>query len=246
MASFPPRRENLALSVPSIARQVDRVHLVLNEYHESADSLAMPVNVEIVLPRDDLKDTGKFAVPVHPDDFVFLCDDDILYPVDYCVVMKDKLAAYAKLKAIVGVHGVTYPDFYDGTPAARLVNAFTQALPDDAFVNQLGTGTVACRGYQMPEFEAVRTAARFVDVRFAVHCERLGYPRVCVAREKGWMSELKGGPSLFETFTKEWPIEVVREAQCIAGTRFLHIDAPLRVAGPAGTASPRSAQPVAA
>lgn len=225
MASFPPRIGNLALSIPTVSRQVDKLYLILNQFNEVPSSLSLPSNVEVILPPDDLKDTGKFVVHVQSDDFIFLCDDDILYPNNYVINMKSKLSQYEQLNAIIGVHGVTYPDFFDGAQNARLVHVFTQNLHGDSFVNQLGTGTVACRGFHMPSFEFMRTSARFVDVRFALHCEMQGYPRICVERQKGWMSELKAGPSLFETFTKGWPIDVVREVQAIAGFRFLHQNA---------------------
>ena len=67
----------------------------------------------------------------------------------------------------------------------------------------------------------METSARFVDLRFALHCEQQGYPRVCIEREASWMSELDTGQSIFESFTKGWPPAVTREAQRIAGYRFL-------------------------
>jgi hypothetical protein len=228
MASFPARIENLFRSVPSIARQVDKLYLILNEFGQAPSNLELPSNVEAIIPKADLKDTGKFSVKTNESDVVLLCDDDIIYPPDYLHVMTERLLRYEPLKPVIGIHGVTYPDFCDGEQAARLVHVFTQSLSQDTFVNQLGTGTVACRGFQMPDFEFMRTSARFVDVRFAVHCEQRGYPRICIAREKGWLSEIKTGPSLFETFTKGWPIDVVREVQVIAGINFLPHDKALR------------------
>ncbi len=221
IASYPPRSKDLRLAVSSLAHQVDRVHLVLNEYASLPPLEDFPANVQITLPPEDLKDTGKFAIQVDPDDVCLLCDDDITYPPDYADRMCAALAAHAASRAVLGLHGVIYSDFFDGAAASRIVHVFTQALAADCSVNQLGTGTVACRGWQMPEFGFIRGSQRFVDVRFARHCAARGYPMICLAREAGWLREHATGPSLFETFTRNWPPEVIREAHEIGGLRRL-------------------------
>jgi hypothetical protein len=225
MATFPGREEILAETVGSIAAQVDVLHLVFNEYAAAGlKAPRLPKNVTAVFPKDDLKDTGKFFVSVEEDDYVFLCDDDIVYPPDYTAALMAKYGRFEHLNPIIGVHGVTYVDVFDGNPASRVVHVFAQALKRDCFVNQLGTGTTLCRGRQMPTFEFMKTSARFVDLRFARHCQRNEYPRICIAREGRWMNELKAGPSIFESFTTNWATEIVRECQEIAGFRFLPRD----------------------
>jgi hypothetical protein len=221
MATYPGRADTVAEAASSIATQVDQMYLVLNQYREEPSAGAFPKNVHFIFPEDDLKDTGKFYHRPNPDDFVFLCDDDIIYPDDYVEVLRQKWAEYSDYSPIIGVHGITYSDFFDGDPQARIVHVFSQALAEDCFVNQLGTGTIVCRGFQMPEFEFMKSSARFVDLRFALHCQNNGYNRICVARDKNWMKEMQTDTSLFETFTKTWDPQIVREAHLIAGFRFL-------------------------
>ena len=67
----------------------------------------------------------------------------------------------------------------------------------------------------------MKTSARFVDLRFARYCQENGFQRICIAREKGWMRELNSGKSIFDDFTTKWPPEIVKEAQSVAGFRFL-------------------------
>lgn len=221
MATYPARDACLDTAVASLAGQVDRLHLVLNEYAAPPAPGRFPDNVAATIPERDLKDTGKFSVAVAPDDLCLLCDDDILYPPDYAARMGAALDAHAGRDAVVGVHGVVYSDFFDGAPGSRLVHGFTRALARDVPVNQLGTGTVACRGRQMPPFARMESAARFVDVRFAAHCAATDRPMICVARDAGWLRQIETGSSLFETFTAAWPPEVVREAARIGGFRRL-------------------------
>lgn len=221
MATYPARDGSVGDAVASLAGQVDRVHLVLNEYVTVPAPGRFPANVFATIPERDLKDTGKFSIPVAPDDLCLLCDDDILYPPDYAARMAEALEAHAARDAVVGVHGVIYSDFFDGAPEARLVHSFDRALEHGVPVNQLGTGTLACSGRQMPPFSLMESAARFVDVRFAAHCAAAGRPMICIAREAGWLRQIETGPSLFETFTAAWPAEVVREAARIGGFRRL-------------------------
>lgn len=226
MATYPGRRDDCLLAAESIAAQVDRLVLVLNEYTNVPEFLPMDTNIEYILPDADLKDTGKFCEEVSSDDFVFLCDDDIKYPMNYVNKMMLKHNAYRKLGAVVGVHGVTYSDFFDGDAAARLVFTFNRALRLDTFVNQLGTGTVLCRGSQMPSFDYMSSSQRFVDLRFARFCAERKSPMVCVERPDEWLTEISRGPSIFDTYTKHWELDTVRESQAIAGFRFLPAGSP--------------------
>lgn len=221
MATFPARKRFVGEAIASLMRQVDQFYLVANQCNKRELERLVPKGTEVIIPPKDLKDTGKFFVKVEPDDYVILCDDDIIYPPDYVERLQSVYKEFEHLKPIVGVHGVTYSDFFDGNPAGRIVQVFHQVMPGHCFVNQLGTGTLLCRGTQMPEFAFMETSSKFVDVRFAVHSQRKGYPRICIARSGGWMKEIQTGDSLFENFTKTWPAAVTREAQEIAGIRFL-------------------------
>lgn len=221
MATYPARKEIVPRVVESIARQVDLLHIVCNEFSDVPDSWQLPDNVRIEFPVEDIKDAGKFFCPAEPDDFVVLCDDDILYPPNYVGTLIERWYSYESYNPVIGVHGVTYSDFFDGDPQARLVYVFNAPLSADTFVNQLGTGTVLCRGYQMPSFRFMQGSERYVDLRFAVHCHNKNYARICIARKKDWMQEIRLGESIFETFTKSWSPDIVREVQPIAGFRHL-------------------------
>lgn len=221
MATFPARKTVVGESVTSLINQVDEVYVVANQCSEGEIEEQLPAGANVIIPPSDLKDTGKFYVNFSEEQFVLLCDDDIIYPPDYVERLRAAYAELEHINPVIGVHGVTYSDVFDGAPSNRIVHVFHRSLEDRTFVNQLGTGTVLCKAYQMPPFSFMQTSARFVDLRFAVHCQRQGYPRVCIEREAGWMKEVDTGDSLFESFTKDWPVAVTREAQEIAGLRFL-------------------------
>lgn len=221
LATYPARRRFVPNTVASLIPQVDQVIVVANEFGVGDLEAGLPLGVQVIVPPEDYKDEGKFCHTFGPDDDVLLCDDDIIYPPDYFERMKQEYDRYAALRPIIGVHGVVYSDFFDGKPESRVVHVFTEALGRTELVNQLGTGTVFCRGRQLPPFAFMRGSARFVDLRFAIHCHRNNYPRICIAREKNWMVDQDTGSSLFTSFTQRWPDHVTREAQEISGLRFL-------------------------
>lgn len=215
MATFPARKEVMLKAIETVVDQVDRLYVCANGYDGGLD--AGP-KVEFHYPDRDQKDVGKFVFDVAATDLVFLMDDDISYPADYTETMAEHLDRYSALDGIVGLHGVTYTDLFDGNAANRSVQVFHRSLEQDIFVNQVGTGTVCCWGRQMPDKAFMEGSERFVDVRFAVHQERSNRPRIAVARQSGWLTEIDGeGESIFSTFTKTWPTDVVREVQEIAG-----------------------------
>ena len=93
LATYPPRRDGLLKVVASLSPQVDRLNVVLNEYAGTVGELAAYGNVEQILPPADLKDTGKFWPDCRGAEFVFLVDDDILYPPDYVAQTLERIAA---------------------------------------------------------------------------------------------------------------------------------------------------------
>lgn len=217
MATYPGRRAALPAAVRSLEHQLDHLYVCCNDY--TAKPFKDSDRVSYVIPSKDFKDVGKFVFPSSGEDFVFLVDDDIIYPENYTAQMQSSLEGYRAIEAIVGLHGVTYPDLYNGAVRARSVNVFNRLLADDVFVNQLGTGTVCCFGWQMPSLEFMDGSQRFVDVRFAIHAYRSKFPMVCMAREASWLREFDetDETSIFSEFTGSWPPNVVRECQEIAG-----------------------------
>lgn len=218
IATFPGRIDQCAIAIKSMAHQVDIINVVLNEYVFVPSHLKAIERTKFIFPPEDLKDVGKFYPDFDDEDDVFLCDDDIIYPPNYVTTMMQHRAKLNDLNPILGLHGVIYSDYYDGKHrSGRLVDVFTNALDRSRLVNQLGTGTVYCKGWQMPSFEYMIGSERFVDVRFATHSYENKYPCICVSREKDWLKQLEISNSIYESFTMSSPINVICEIQKIAG-----------------------------
>lgn len=222
IATYPAREESALPGLRSIARQVDVLHLVLNEYQTVPASYRTLPNLEPLIPRRDLKDLGKFVFEVGPDDDVFLCDDDIIYPSDYVAWMVHLRQTCPTPGAILGVHGVTYSDYYDGRGrSGRLVHHFQRPLDRFTPVNQLGTGTVYLRGRQLPPAAYMEGSSGFVDIRFARYAFEKGDPLVCVPRQVGWLTEIENDSTLYLTITRSLPLGPLREIQTFGGVSRL-------------------------
>lgn len=218
VATYPVRQQTCLRALRSIAEQVDVLNVTLNEYTSVPPAFRGLENAHFHIPDRNLRDLGKFCFAVGDDDDVFLCDDDIVYPGDYVSWMM-RLRADSPLEdPVLGVHGVIYSDYYDGrSRSGRLVHTFHRPLEKAVQMNQLGTGTVYAKGRQMPSFEYMDGSSGFVDIRFARHAHDRGYPMICVARGKDWLTEVKNEETLYLSVTRNLPARALQDVQHFGG-----------------------------
>ncbi len=226
MATYPDRQEaTLQTALASVSEQVDVVNLCLNQYTIIPEFIHDLENVNAFIPDKDYKDVGKFLVEMNAEDDVFYVDDDITYPQEYVSHSKSIHERYSALSPIIGYHGTIYSDVFNGDHGSRNVYSFRTRLPRPRVVNQLGTGTVYCKGWQAPNSGFMLGSEKYVDVRFAVHAKNNHYPMICAPREANWLHDQEPEDSIFEGFTKKWPHAVVQEVQGITGYGNLPLDA---------------------
>ena len=218
MATYPSRRSTVIESVATLANQVDKICLILNEYAEVPAELKNIANLEPIIPDRDLKDTGKFYPQVGIDDHIFLADDDLLYSDGYVAQTLDRASECNISRAAFGYHGSLFRSgFAQASFRRRRVIKFHRRLDSSVIVDMLGTGTVYIRGIDMPPFTVMASAQRFTDVRFAVWCHQQGLPRVCLSRNGGVIRGMETKESIFSTFTADLPDAVLSEVALFAG-----------------------------
>lgn len=216
MCTFPARGDLILPAIDSLYNQVDKIRICLNEYTEIPSFLDKYEKLDAIIPDTDQRDVGKFLdIDADDEDVILYVDDDIIYPENYASVMCQKLVENDN--AVYGLHGVIYPDAYDGNVGLRRVFSFPRALEKDRLVNQIGTGTVAIKAKNRPHHRFMEGSQKYVDVRFAVHCSKKELPIVCIARKEEWLREIKHGQTIFSTFTTKWPLNVTKEVQLLTG-----------------------------
>jgi hypothetical protein len=229
IATYPGRIGNLPAMLESVGSQLDEIHVVLNQY-SAAQRRRLPklANVDYLVPDEDLKDTGKFLRRAGANEYVFLMDDDLIFPTDYVATLIEAHQALPSARVAVGVHGVIYSDLFEGAAPSRFVAKFDKALAKPILVNQLGTGCLMLRGDLMPPFEFMQSSQRFVDVRFARYCHENGIGMLCVGRAAGWVQDQEPEESIFESYTRVHHGEQLGEILQFAG--FGKLNAKLAVA----------------
>lgn len=113
IATYPPRRDGLIAAVRRLAPQFSKLNVVLNEYDAVLADLSEFGNVEQIIPTHDTKDAGKFYPDIAEAEYVFMLDDDILYPDDYVEKGLFEFNKLGSTKILASFHGSIYtrPEF---------------------------------------------------------------------------------------------------------------------------------------
>ncbi len=237
LATYPARRDRLNKVVESIYRQVDFVNIVLNEYAEIPSDLHNIPNINFIFPPYDLKDVGKFYPDTTSADYIFLLDDDIIYPPDYVARSILHLNAAPYERCVGGYHATTYVKPYLRFRFSGIRNFlnfsrlrilrfrktwhFMRAASGIIAVDEIGTGTAVLRKTEMPPFSYMDGSQKFVDVRFAKWCFENAITPLCLPRPDNWFAELENEATLWTGFTKKSPQYVIDEIKTYAYRREL-------------------------
>lgn len=211
LASFPPRKAGLILTVNAMLPQCDRLCLYLNGYDEVPEELPKSDKLEIVLAGPDSEAPDKGSQGKHhwldkyPDGYYLTVDDDIFYPADYTEKMVKAIEKYSR-KAIVTCHGTSYKlDAQGRIPTGKLDRAFRRywmydkGFPEDVYVHCCGNG---CSGFCPSEIGMTGAVSKGPlhsgdDGDCALFAQKNGIPIVRMATEAAW---LRPNPEI-------WPIE---------------------------------------
>lgn len=189
MATFPARRRQLKKAVASIIGQVDRLHIYLNNYPSIPGFLQQDRVVAHLPGQGDLQELGKFHGAYGEHGYIFLLDDDIMYPKDYVSRMVFEIESHQR-EAVVGVHGITFSRTDPSVVNNRFVCDFRKSCCGGP-VDALGTGTVAFHS-QLIQFELLDFPTfGLADVYFASKCWSLSVPLFSTTRNRKWLSGLR-------------------------------------------------------
>lgn len=226
LATFPKRQHLLLDAVKSIAPQVDRVFVCLNEYTAPPPGLDAIPNLEYMIPDADLKDAGKFAFPVAADDIVFTIDDDIIYADDY---VERTLSFTAQLNLETNTIGYQAHAFVFKKQQDRhgwRNFAFGKKCPQIFKVDLLGTGTACFLGKNCPTLAEVHPCAGFVDLRFSRLQTKAGVTMWALPRDEGYLTnnlpDALWETSLFNTVNLKRPENMKHEVRQLLQERTPH------------------------
>jgi hypothetical protein len=136
LASIPEREASLKLTVDSLRPQVDKLLVALNGYDCVPCFLN---NGEFVCLDNSKGDAAKFFDIEYLSGYIFTCDDDIIYPANYCEYMISKIKEY---RSIVTLHGRVFPRPYIGYKVGESLHCL-RSVVKDTLVDLGGTGVMA-------------------------------------------------------------------------------------------------------
>lgn len=143
MATIPQRQSVLLTIIDSFYSQVDEIRIVFNDYAEIPDWVQNKTKIVPLLNTPDCYTSNAVWLAVdNIDGYVFICDDDIVYPPDYVSTMISKIKEFGN-KAIISLYGeyvhrpFSHLTEYIGSRTSYL---FTEHIPHDIFVDIAGCG----------------------------------------------------------------------------------------------------------
>jgi len=227
LATYPARRIHLRSVIESIAAQCDRINVVLNEYSAEIAELRAFDNVQQIIPTEDTKDAGKFYPDISDAEYVFLIDDDIIYPADYVATSLRLFDEIGPDRKAAGYHGSYYvrPRFSLRPKAFlkwlrykpqritdyRQTEGYRFETSTARYMDQMGSGVLVVRAENMPSYAYMRDSQKFVDVRLATWFFSKNIPLISLPKAKGWFKKIRFEETIYGTFTKAHMPHVSKE-----------------------------------
>ncbi len=205
LATIPDRVDLLKQTVESLVPQVNRLFVALNG-HKIVPGFLEHKKISIYKLDNTKGDAAKFYNLKSSEGYIFTCDDDLLYPEDYCKVMISKLREHDN-RVILTNHGrimepkpVTnsYTDRKGGSRNPDSKFHCCLDAPREAYLDIGGTGVMAWHSdYFFPDYDKI-TIPNMADIwvcKFAKeqNCKILHNPH-----REGWIQYLHPGHTIWD------------------------------------------------
>lgn len=214
LATYPPRKKCLLESLPTILPQLDLLYIYCNQYGRkqlrelvewagSQESGCQVTLIDSKAEHSDIKDMGKFWKLGDVDGYVFLLDDDLAYPPDYC---QRHIKAINLHGCITTVHGRIIKNrplanYFGDTRSIH----YRRPLSSPEKVDIAGTGTAAFKSSYLPDsfrpnFVSYSWYRGMADIWFAMQVFSHKLEIRCIPRDSGWLTDVPAdeGSTLYE------------------------------------------------
>ena len=190
MASIPERFSNLKISVPTLTKQVDEFHLVVNRSLKYPESIwTMGDNISVHASLENGGSASRFFLTDKFDGYYFSVDDDILYPENYVSRMIAELNKHDR--AMVCVDGGTFdPYARSNVWSTHKHRLFSRRLKPAKRILLPGMGT-SC--FLTSEFKIAPEdcfEVNISDISATVKAAKESMPIYAIERENHWLKQL--------------------------------------------------------
>ena len=219
MATYyhPDRLIALRESVSSLVSQCDVLRVCLNGYDDVPDFLIHD-RIETLIPQQDLGASGKFYWAEMPDQIYLTVDDDILYPNNYCELLKTRVQNSRK-PVVFTSHGSILKPGACAYRRDRVVLHFEDRQLVDLAVHIGGTGVMAFSTNSLRLSSADITEKNSDDLWFAIAACARSVPIVSIRRPRGWLRSL-GCRGIYHRRDEALEVERARAVRRLAKRGF--------------------------
>ena len=189
IATMPGREASLARAVASIADQVDEVRVHFNASPKMR-GVTLPDNVIRSWSVENLGDQEKvlrLASAAEAGAWCFTCDDDLIYPPDYCDMLIGCMRRMPRPTAL-SAHGARlHKDAFRTYYRSRRTFHCTAHVAELLDVDVIGTGCALFHPQGFPFTREDFPAPNMADVWAAIALARAGIARGVIPHARGWL-----------------------------------------------------------
>lgn len=205
IATYQPRLNSLKQVVASLYDQVDIIRICFNELtlKQIPDFFKNCDKVQIIIPKDNLTDNGKFYSLDHlkEDEYYFTGDDDLIYSPEYVQTTLDNIHKYG---CIVTYHGRRLKglglDYYYQHDTYRCLSGQSK----DYLIDVPGTGVTAFNtAYFKPKGLAHAKDKRMSDLVLGLEAAKQGKTIGCCKHEYGFVRHIQHEETIHQTESKK-------------------------------------------
>lgn len=209
MATYPGRYASLLETIPTLLHQLDRLYIYCNQYQ--TDGMATLISkvaeinqgygckVRLIDPDfadGNLRDMGKFWLAHALRGYIFLVDDDLLYPHDYTRKHIEIIEAHQCISTIHARVVTTTPltKYYSHTKSFHYRQQFGPVeTATNAHIAGTGTAAFSTRDFRPTQChkKTMEYYAGMADIYFALLAKKNDVKIKVVPRPRMWLRDTK-------------------------------------------------------
>lgn len=174
----------------------NKIHIYLNDYKDVSDFIKQKHSEGVVIlyfaPKGDLKDTGRLYTSEGETGYIFLCDDDLIYPADYIETMINQIE-FNQRNVIITAHGsrLRFPvkNYYDD----RIVFKCLNHVPKSEWVHVPGSGVSAWHSstfsIDIEKTKDIIGVNCFSDLWIAIQAQFSEVAILCIGHPAKWITQ---------------------------------------------------------
>jgi len=186
IATIPNRINSLRLVIASLYPQVDKIFVMLNGHANVPEIDDNQGKINFTILDNSLGDAAK-VLNLQKENFNFLCDDDIIYPPNYCEYMLSKHSTHPS--TLITLHGKVYR-----RPVIKSHGGYREAyhcmgeVQGDHTVDTGGTGVMLIPPNTLTITPADCPRKNMLDIWLAKRAKEQNIPIIVIEHSKDFLS----------------------------------------------------------